>query len=279
MKPQPVILAVTSDQHVSSTVGLCPPEGVRFDDGGRYDPSKPQLWLWECWTDYWQTVESLRRELKARLFCVYNGDATDGGAHHGTTATISNDPEVQSYLTTATFQVPRKLKADKSYMVRGTAVHVGGDSAPNETALAKHLNCERDPETDSWASWHIRLPIHGRIFDFQHHGRVGTRPHTKQNALSALACQIWMEHSLKGLRHPDVAFRSHRHTFGDSENAYPTRLIQTPSFQLKTAFAHRVVPESIADVGGVICVIEPDGQYRVIPKLYPVALPKLRTVS
>ncbi len=276
MHPQPVLLAVTSDQHAVSTIGLCPPEGVRYDDGGRYTPSRAQFWLWECWEDYWGLVASERRRAKARLVCVFNGDATDGGAHHGTIQTVSDDPEVQAYIAERVFSVPRALKPDKAYMVRGTAVHVGGDSAPNETALAKHLRCERDAETDAWAAWHLRLKVNGRLVDFQHHGRSGLRPWTRQNAVSGLAAQIWMEHVTAHEPPPALAFRSHRHEFADSYDAYPTRVVQTPAWQLKTAYAHRVVPESIAHIGGVLCLVEPDGQYTVTPKLYRPALPKAR---
>lgn len=274
-----ILLAVTSDQHCVSTVGLAPPEGVAFDDGGRYEPSKPQHWLWENWLSFWADAAALRREHKAKLINVYNGDATDGGTHHGTTQTISADPEVQSYVTNRVFSVPQALKPLKSYMVRGTAVHVGGDSAPSETALARHLNCERDPETESWATWHLRLTLYGKLFDFQHHGRAGVRPWTKQNALSALACQIWMEHQLVGEQAPDVAFRSHKHTYGDSGDAYPTRLIQLPAWQLRTAYVHRVAPEAMASIGGMLCLVAPDGAYQMIPKLYKASLPQPRVVA
>lgn len=273
---KPVLLVVTSDQHATSTLGLCPPEGVRYDDGGRFEPSKPQLWMWECWTRFWAYVAAERRAHASRLICVYNGDATDGGAHHGTTQTISDDPEVQSYVSERVFSVPRDLKPDKSYMVRGTAIHVGGDTAPNETALAKWLHCDRDPETRAWAAWHLRLAVHGLLIDFQHHGRAGGRPWTAQNAVSGLAAHIFMEHTLARMRPPDLAFRSHVHRFADSYDAYPTRVVVTPAWQLKTAFVHRIGPESIADIGGVLCLIAPNGDYEVTKRLYRPALPTAR---
>ncbi len=80
---------------------------------------------------------------------------------------------------------------------------------------------------------------------------------------------------MKGLRHPDLAFRSHLHQFGDSYNAYPTRVVQTPAWQLKTAHAHKVAAESIADVGGVITMVQPDASYIVKPVLYLPSLPKV----
>jgi hypothetical protein len=42
---------------------------------------------------------------------------------------------------------------------------------------------------------------------------------------------------------------------------------------LKTAHAHKVAPESIADIGGLIVTITPDGRYDVEAKLYCPELP------
>lgn len=270
---RPVLLAVTSDQHVCSTVGLCPPEGVKFDEGGRYTPSKAQLWLWDCWQNYWNAAAAWRREAKAKLVCVFNGDATDGGAHHGTLQTISADPEVQGWLAERVFNVPRGLKPAAQYMVRGTPVHVGGDTSPAEAALARYLGCVRDPETDAWAFWHLRLNINSLRLDCQHHGRMGTRPWTQYNVVLGLAAQIRMEYDGLGQVAPDLAFRSHQHRFADSGNAYRTRVIQTPAFQLSTAFVHRVSPETLADVGGVLCLVQPDGSYEIRVKRYRPDLP------
>jgi hypothetical protein len=172
------------------------------------------------------------------------------------------------------FGVPKALKPDRVFIVRGTEAHVGPAGA-SEEAFARIIQAERNPETKTWSWWHLRLEIHGRLFDFQHHGRMGQRPWTRQNIVSLLAAQIFYEHASRGLRHPDVAFRSHFHTHQDSHNAHPVRVIQTPAWQLKTAHAHKVVAENLADVGGIIVVIEPSGSYEVIDKLYQVEPPKI----
>ena len=62
---RPVVLAITSDHHTGSTLGLCPPEGVRLDDDGSYKPSRAQLWLWANWLDYWKAVAAIRDQHKA----------------------------------------------------------------------------------------------------------------------------------------------------------------------------------------------------------------------
>ena len=244
-----------------------------MDDGGTYAPSKPQLWLWEKRTEFWDAVDRTRREEKADLWVGLNGDAVEGD-HHGTSQIISKNPDAQHYVMTRVFGEITKLKPSRLFVIRGTEAHTGSAGSAEE-ALAKQIGAERDPETSNWSRWRLRLNVNGLLVDFQHHGRFGARPWTRQNALSALAFQIWSEHALAGLRHPDVAFRSHLHQYGDSENAYPTRVVQTPAWQLKTAHAHKVAAESISSVGGIIMVVQPDGAYRIIPKLYRPELPRI----
>lgn len=92
--------------------------------------------------------------------------------------------------------------------------------------------------------------------------------------MNLLAWQIFIEHSRRQLEPPHLAFRSHFHKFGDSGSSVPTRVIQTPAWQLKTAYAHKVVPESIADIGGVIVVFREGQRPDVRPVLFQPELPK-----
>jgi hypothetical protein len=273
---RPVLVVVTSDQHANSTLGLCPPEGVQLDDGGFYKPSPAQLWTWECWEDFWRHAAAVRRDTKARLIVVHNGDAVDGD-HHQTSQIISRNMEVQGYVASRVFSVPKALKADQTFMVRGTEVHVG-PSGSSEEALAKAQRCERDPETQNWSSWHLRMLVNDRLLDFQHHASVGGLPWTRPGGVARLAFRHWVEHQERGLRPADVLFRSHLHVMGDSFDMHKTRAIITPAWQLKTAHAHKVAPESIADIGGVLCLVQPDGAFTISKKLYQPALPAARSV-
>jgi hypothetical protein len=271
---KPVIVAKTSDQHAGSTLGLCPPEGVRVDDDSEYRPSKAQRWTWERWTGFWKEVADVRKQLGAELYCVYNGDAVEGD-HHNTSQIISRNPEPQTYITERVFGVPQS--PDKVFVVRGTEAHVG-PAASSEELLAKRLKAQRTPNK-TWSWWHLRMEVHGVRLDFQHHGRVGTRPWTKTSAPGSLALEIFYEHARRGIPHPHIAVRSHRHVYADSYDAHPTRVIGLPAWQLKTAHAHKVAPESIADIGGVFTVIYPDGKYDVHPRLYCPDLPATWTAA
>ena len=264
---RPIVLAVVSDVHAGSTVAPCPPEGVRFDDGGRYDPSKPQLWLWEKWEAFWQRVDAVRRQHGAQLGVLVNGDACDGPGHPGTHQSIApNSYEEQSYVINRVFSVPMALTPDWTVIVRGTRVHVGDA----ESALSRHMNAIKDPATDSWTWYKWRADLHGVLIDATHHGRTGGRPWTKGSGVGALAAEILMEHAQAGVRWPDIAIRSHKHTEADSGDQHPVRVLATPSWQLATDFGWRVVPEKVVNTvyGGYILVIQPDGTYEVIKELY-----------
>lgn len=270
---RPVVLAITSDHHTGSTLGLCPPEGVRLDDDGAYKPSKAQLWIWACWEEYWKAVAAARAGAKADLWCVYNGDLAEGD-HHGTSQIISKNPEPAAYVSDRVFSVPGDLKPERQFVVRGTEAHVGPAGATEE-AWARRMKAEKNPETKTWSWWHLRFDVFGVRFDFQHHGRTGTRPWTKTSVVGALAAEIFYEHCRTNNPPPHLAIRSHRHTYADSYDAHPTRVIQTPAWQLKTAHAHKVAPESIADIGGIIVTVSPDGRCDVVAKLFRPDLPKM----
>lgn len=271
MTSKPIVLAVVSDVHAGSTVAVCPDEGVRLDDGGRYTPSKAQLWLWQCWNDYWRAVAQTVKREKAELYVVYNGDATEGD-HHGSGQIISKNPEAQLYVTQRVFGLPKALGPVRQFMVRGTEAHVGPSGA-SEEALGRWLGAERDPETKTWSWWRLRLVLHRSLVDCLHHGRAGQRPWTEQNIVALLANQIFLEHARRGERAPDLAIRSHMHKHADSYHACPTRVVQTASFQLKTAYVHKVAPESLADVGGIIVRFYPDRPFQVDNILFRPELP------
>lgn len=272
---RPILVAVTNDHHCGSTLGLCPPEGVRLDDGGnRYLPGLAQKWSWDCWTNFWQRAYERKRAEHADAWLVYNGDLFEGDHHH-TSQIISRNPEPQKYIAKRVFGVPYELMRPRhTFIVRGTEAHVGPSGA-SEEAFAASIHAEQDPATGVWSHWHLRLEPNGVRLDFQHHGRAGARPWTEASNVSLLAANIFYEHARRGIPHPHVAFRAHVHRHSDSYGQHPTRAVVSPAWQLKTAHAHKVVPESIADVGGCLCVCYPDGTFDVETILYPVELPSV----
>jgi hypothetical protein len=262
---RPVVLAVVSDIHTGSTVGLCPSAGIDLDDGGRYEPSRAQRWLWQRWEWFWDEVARERDSAAADLYVIVNGDVIDG-RHHETTQVVSGNLDVQAAVARACLEVPRALGVDRWFVVRGTEAHVG-PSAQAEEALARWLGAERDPDTGTYSWWHLRLIVHDLLIDIAHHGRTGHRSWTRWNATQLLAADIALSHLQSRERPPDLAIRSHYHRYADSYDAQPVRVIQTPAWQLATAYVHRRAPESLADIGGLIVTIRA-GAWSVRPVLY-----------
>ena len=252
-------LAIISDLHCGSTVGLCHPNEVTLDDGGTYTPSKVQRWLWDNWLAFWSRAKEVKGSGSLGVLC--NGDLIDGD-HHGTPQIITRDPNVQLYVLKECFAPVLALKPEMAIVVRGTEAHVG-KGASMEESFARWLNKEgvavpKDGDTSMYSHWHFRGAILGHLVDCAHHGRVGQRPWTKSGVVGNLAAQIVMEYANRRESPPTLAIRSHYHTFHDTYNLFATRLIQTPGFQIHTAFAHKVVPEVLSDIGGVLVTFEKD---------------------
>lgn len=266
------MVAVTSDQHAGSTVALCPPT-VDLDDGGRYEASKAQQWVWQCWEDFWKTVEWERKKHDASLYTVFNGDLTEGN-HHGTTQILSGNPTAQAAVVNKCMGPVLDLRPDAMFFVRGTEAHVG-KSAAYEERIALGLRKDGHPvvgdtSTGTASHWHLKMEVLGVRFDFAHHGRFGQRPWTRGNVVLNQAAEIFYDHAAEGRPHPHLAIRSHQHRFFDTHNAHPTRVVQTPAWQLATAFIHRINPGAVAHIGGIIVVID-EGHYEVRPVLFTPA--------
>ena len=261
---KPIVLAVVSDVHAGSTVAVAPPV-VRLDDGGEYRASKAQLWLWQCWQDYWKRVAEVRKEAKASLYTIFNGDLLDGD-HHNTSQILSRNPEAQSAVLRACMEAPLSLKPDKIFVVRGTEAHNGKSNAGEEGVARRWrddgLPVVGDDDTGTASHWHLRRIIGGVRLDVAHHGRTGQRAHTEGNAANLYAHDILLHHAKDGDPHPDLVFRGHYHRFNDSYDMCPVRVVTTGAFQLATGYVHKVAPDSLATIGGAIVVIR-DGSYTV----------------
>jgi hypothetical protein len=260
------LLAFVGDLHAGSTVGLCGPDPIELDDGQGYTPSKAQLWLWQCWRDFWGVVAERLQHASFHSLIV-NGDAVDGD-HHNTRQIISRDVGVHIRVAVHALEVGLALKPEHAFVVRGTESHVG-HSGSAEEAIARILRAEghpvqKEPDTGANSWWHLRMDVNGLLIDAAHHGRSGHREHTRGNAANLYAHDILLAHVKYGDRVPGLCVRSHYHKWLDSGDAAKVlRLIGMPAWQLATGFVHRVAPDSLADIGGLIVEVEEDGSYEV----------------
>lgn len=261
------VLAVVSDVHCGSTVGLCVPEPVELDEGATYDPSPAQLWLHAGWRAFWARVAQVKKDADS-FGILTNGDLVDGD-HHGTVQIVSRDLNVQSWILRKCFDPVLELAPDYMIVVRGTEAHVGKNASAEET-FARHVAKQgikviRNKDTKTYSHWHFKGMLGDKLIDAAHHGRIGGRPWTRASGVTNLASQIVLEHAERGDPIPDLAIRSHYHTYVDTGDISRTRVVQTPAWQLHTAFAHKVVPECLSDIGGIIVTIE-DGQPLTVEK-------------
>ena len=274
------IIAITSDTHCRSTVGLMSPKGVPLDDGGHVQPSKGQRWLWDCWLSFWDMVNHLKDKSGAEVWWVSLGDLVDGD-HHNTYQIVSRNSIQEREIVRDVLDVPLGLNPERLFVIRGTEAHVGQGGSSEESiarALSDDWPVVWDEETGNASWWHLMMEEEGVMLDFTHHGRTGMRPWTHWNATALLAAQIVMERVKTGERIPDLAFRAHYHRHSDSYDAHLCRVIQTPAFQLATAFVHKVVPESLADIGGIAVVVD-DGAYEVHKDLHVPSRGKIWTAA
>ena len=289
------VVAICSDTHCGSTVGLCPPEGLELDEG-RYIPSEAQKWLWECWESAWKQTKSIIRRKKFTL--VVNGDVIDGD-HHRTAQIASPLTGIHVRCAIRSLEVPLKLKPSAVHIMRGTPVHVGR-SGETEEGIARVLNKQgvpiiRDPDTRNLSSYKRRIDIEGVRLDIAHHGRMGQRAHTRGSYSRLYAFDVWAEQALdmyKEMRQSpesleeifnrkrpaDVAIRSHNHKYQDSGDDHRgiTRIVSLPAFQLATEYVHRIAVESLADIGIVLLIIK-KGEIEVRPIIFDVSRGRVLT--
>jgi hypothetical protein len=260
----PIVLAVFSDLHCGSTLGLCPPV-VNLDDGGSYRASAGQRWLWRNWLDYCEQAKAVAKLNKAKLIAVANGDLTEGNHHHTRALIGSGNETLQERIAE---QCLGKLLeyADAAYFTRGTSVHVGGQAKLEEKIADNWTITQRHSEAA--ATWyHLKLEANGTRFDIAHHGQLGRLMWTKANALGKIAIQA----EVKGYRHgkpPNVLIRSHLHQYANSHDNYPVQVIATPAWQLVTGYVHHIDPGALADIGGLIFICHPGGRYNVVVSRY-----------
>lgn len=284
------VVGICGDLHCGSTVGLCPPEGMELDDGGLYNASDAQQWLWERWEEAWKEAkDTIGRRNKFTL--VLNGDLIDGD-HHRTAQIASPLTGIHARCAVESLRVPLALKPSAIHVVRGTPSHVGR-SGDVEEGIARGLKQAlhpviKDPDTDTLSSYRRRIDVEDVRLDIAHHGRMGQRAHTRGSYSRLYSFDIWAEQALdlikegnratspeelhevwNAKRVAQVAIRSHNHKFQDSgyDHRGITRVVSMPAFQLATEYVHRIAAESLADIGIVLLVCD-HGNVEVKPILY-----------
>jgi hypothetical protein len=246
---------VIADLHVICRMGLCPPQGIRLSDGGWYKPSRLQQVVWDIWENqFWG--DWVPRVTRGEPFVlIVNGDAVDGGAHHGNTTHISDNEDDQERLAMEILG-PKIALASQYFHVGGTEVHVG-PSRVNEERLARQLGAvpDEDGQYCRWDLWMMLGGPEGSLCNFTHHIGVAGSAAYETSALAREYAEACVEAARWGHRKPDVVGRAHRHTCTEvrvqTDRGFGT-VFTTGGWQLKTPLCHRVAGARQAEpqIGG-----------------------------
>lgn len=248
-----------SDTHSGCGLALCPPEGVRLDDGGRYLPSKIQKTMWSYWDEFWgqHVPEATHGE---PYIVVHVGDAMDG-KHHGSTTQISQNATIQRDIAYGIIKPIREAsKCVEYYHIRGTSAHVG-PSAENEEALADILEAKKNRDGQH-ARYDLWIEIGDGLANVMHHISTTGSQAYEATAVHKELVESFTEAGRWNDRAPDLIIRGHRHR--NIETNIPTRdkrgrrskarATVLPGWQGKTEFVWKIAGGRLATphFGGIV---------------------------
>jgi len=274
---QRTVIALPSDTHSGSTLGLIPAKQFPLKDGS-YDPSPAQRLIWRQWEHNWKLIANERKN--SDLIVVHGGDLVEG-IHHQTTQVIS--PRVDDHETASivcmdkAFRLAGMNKGDKYYQISGTEEHAGNGSS-SEERVAKDLDHvvpvweekifdEDGEKLVGRYTWNrLYREINGVVFDISHHGgSVGQRAWTTENGLYNKIKSIYWTCLESEMPMPRYWIRGHNHRYIriDYHGKRGTITgILLPGFQAKTGYVYKKMGFDItpAHVGMVWIVVEANGE-------------------
>jgi len=265
-KHRAVLIAVASDTHPNSRVGLAPPV-VSLDDGSEYRQNQVQKWLWHNWLDFWQRwIPSLAKKYHADVWYVHNGDGTDDNYHnqHGL-ITLNKADQIKIAVA---IQQPALRAASEVYIVRGTEAHVGRWGELEEL-VADRLKAHPNPTTGTSSWWFLPLEVEGVKLDFSHHAvTYSRRPWTRGAGVNRQAAIEESNYAPFWSDRPDISVYAHGHYFADSAATHFIRVLYLPPWQVTTSFSRRLgIKRAIQRVGGVAILCD-RGEYRLFTRFY-----------
>jgi hypothetical protein len=287
------LVVVFGDTHTNSTRGLRPP---RFFDQEREEyrhaPKRIVADLWEPWLANWKAVKKEKKRLRkegytVRVIAVFNGDGPDRN-YHDREGYEMLSPNRAVILDLCEAMLEPALKpglVDLWVFNRGTPAHDGGSSELMEL-LAERVSRDavlwRPDENSAYSHYWPMLDIQGVPILFGHHPPAGSKLyHTRRHAAARTATHLWSGYNMPVVHmnkpttyerqpFPVLAMFGHVHYYADSgaDAVNPIRLVFGPSWQLPTAFIHRIGRGMIPNEVGAVWVRCHDGEYDLVPWLH-----------
>jgi len=265
------IVAIASDLHVNSTIGLCNPKHA-LDDGSSISPSASQLWLWnQVWLPFWERVKATaKREKAKKIYLVSLGDLGDINKHSQAQLFTINEGCVVDAMFNAL--EPSFGIVTEYIVVRGTEAHNGPgcfleEVTANMLAKAGH-KVLRDEATDAYSHWFLEVSFEGVNCVFAHHpGTSSSRPWTQGGGANRKAA--WLTYDYYGKEwKPQVGFFGHVHHNEDSLDNHPVRAIYARPMSFYTAYDHRLGHTARGARVGAMLMVAREGQICSLEKVY-----------
>lgn len=259
---RPELLAIISDPHCGSSVGLMPPR-YKTLEGFTVIASPWQRWLWECWLDWIQFCHDVRGD--SSMAGVINGDCTEG-IHHGTKQVVSSDAGDHKGIAIEALGLFTQ-QCDKAYLVKGTECHVNS----GEVSIAHALKLEQNPDFSraltkadgaedeeddkipegAYVFQRLHLNVNGLPFVARHHMPTSMRRNLSATQLSIQLAEEQLEAANNGEPIPHILAMAHRHKTGHYQDDESIALV-TGAWQGLTNFGHKVVSPSRCKPSGYI---------------------------
>lgn len=193
---------------------------------------------------------------------IHNGDATEG-IHHRTiqlSAPMLDDHVqiheeiMEAFLANVGFSVKN---GDELHYVSGTETHTGY----TEQRIARHFDA-------LGAKFHDELKLNqfGKSIWFVHQWKYPGDGHTEGDGVRNGLRMMYFNSLKEGWRMPDVVIGSHFHKAVHMTYTQDWRTFHgliTPSFQMKTRFAQKVVAFQRNDIGVALVEVSPEGMIEI----------------
>lgn len=267
-----------SDLHCNSKAGLCPPV-VNLYSGGTYRTGREQRWIYSRFLAFRDEVGEAQQRNGGRIVLFLNGELADDNKHSKYDL-VELHPDGQMSLAIDALMPLLELldreRGDLIYVLRGTEAHSGPNSWM-DNAIGRDIGAVVAAETEkrdgTRAQIHsfqsVMVTVDGVRIKGAHHPPLGPGrlPWTQNLFATRVAAHVFLGAVKGGEPPPDVYFSGHYHVPGDSYDAWPTRALALPSWQLPTSFAYRLGADRPLPVGGVILTCD-RGQYEVAKHFY-----------
>lgn len=271
----PVALICASDLHRGSI--LAPfPESLLLEHGMPVQQNPVQVWIDHKWRAFWQWAGELSKD--RRRILVFAGDLCEG-RHHRQSELITNNLALQRRAALATIR-DIKRDEDMAFLVRGTFAHAGAAGEDEET-IAEMLDCPREAGTEHYSRFLLLLDINGTKVNVSHTIGTTRSPVSEATALTSQLVKVARDTGRWGTPLPDILVFGHRHQFcavhlpAQRQGQYCCTL---PGWVGKTEHGFSFDPLSPPQIGGVVFLIDIDGQWQSFPKFWALPMPEAEVI-